>query len=234
MKLIFIPFKRENSYEQIVSTIGGLMSLAYVSKTDDAQKNLDKVKRNVAEIKELAPSVPGYQAALRDAEDTVIRWEKVLADARAADERANTPGWKTTKTSEVVCLDDEAYPGILRGYVNTDPTDTLYIRGHCAPGSNHLESSDHKHRIRVEEVVTKLVGALPWDFAGKIKIFACNSGTSKWHSHSFAFRFSKLTRKEFPFASVYGYDATVLTFVDKNGHKCTDSGGRASKALAIK
>jgi hypothetical protein len=107
----------------------------------------------------------------------------------------------------------------------------LYIRGHSSPGSDTLESGDHRVKIDVDGLVALLDGKLARLFAGKIKIFACDSGNdSNDGAKSFAFKFgNKMSDAGWVRATFWGYQDSLATYVsDAGSDKRTTSGARAS------
>lgn len=133
-------------------------------------------------------------------------------------------GWNNIDgPSEVFCLDDSDTASQL--FSLTGERDVLYIRGHCAPGSSFLQSSDHREKITVAELANTLFGKLDLDFPGIIKIYACHSSkpdTTFWERFApFAQQFAdEMWVAGYDKCSFYGYDTAVTTHpIGEENHK---------------
>ena len=140
--------------------------------------------------------------------------------------------WNKINYEDVVCADSKALPGALAKLTSQD--DTLYIMGHCSPGQQTLQSLDGKHKVTgevsVQDLIEILNGKLDRKFAGKIKIFACQSAKKDTKdSGSFAETFAtKLSKAGWVNCRFYGYTEKLSVFQrDVRGHKLTQEGKRA-------
>lgn len=130
------------------------------------------------------------------------------------------PGWGKVSPDRIVCADSPNRAIVL---ASLGAGDTLYIRGHCSAGSSQLQSSDHTVNIGVQGIIGLLTGALPVGFAGKLKVYACESGKSSgmlwWAEESFAKKLSDaMILAGWNACAYYGYTEELSTFV-VNGHK---------------
>jgi hypothetical protein len=87
----------------------------------------------------------------------------------------------------------------------------------------------------VEDLIEILKGKLNRKFAGKIKIFACQSALDTQDADSFAKTFAtKLSKKGWVNCTFYGYTERLSAFKrDVDGHRITDEGNRASLARLV-
>lgn len=94
------------------------------------------------------------------------------------------------------------------------PNDTIYIPGQCAAASNDLYSFNKHEKISSTELVLMLKQYLSTEFRGKIKIYACHSGSdSEKGKHSFAKRFASLMRQYgYTECTYFGYEAQVSAY----------------------
>jgi hypothetical protein len=139
-------------------------------------------------------------------------------------------GWKGITKDDVVCLNSAGLEAKLNSLRSAG--DTLYIRGHCAVGSEYLQSDNQRTQIKYDAVVAHLMDELPKSFAGKIKIFACNSASSKLFSSSFVQRFADMMYVAgFKSCTFWGYTAELNT-IAKNNHKMVK--GKDQRASTVK
>jgi hypothetical protein len=142
---------------------------------------------------------------------------------------SNVTGWKGVVSGDVFCRDDDETPAKLHEL--TSGFDVLYVRGHCDAGSDFLESSDHKVRVTVDELVDQLMaglpgGGLPTTFPGQFKVFACLSGKSSgpfWsRKASFAQRLADaMYAKGYEACRYYGYTESLFTTTYQTLHDAT-------------
>lgn len=108
-------------------------------------------------------------------------------------------------------------PGLSATLGELGANDMLYILGHCSPGSTNLEASD-----RIEDLyglnvdseygdhignLAKLLSGLRKNFAGKIKIYGCNSSAGCGAEKSFAQAFAnKMWADGYKSCAFYGYN----------------------------
>lgn len=133
-------------------------------------------------------------------------------------------GWNNIKgPSDVFCIDDVDKDSQLASLGGEQ--DVLYLRGHCAPGSSSLNSSDQKKKITATELKNALLGKLHLDFPGIIKIYACHSSKPDqlfWKRFApFAQNFAnEMWSAGYRKCSFYGYDTAVTTHPQgKEKHK---------------
>ncbi len=100
-----------------------------------------------------------------------------------------------------------------------DKNSTLYIVGHCAPGSECLSSEPTgrldddgpwlRDRVTASGLKKLLKHGLNSGFAGKIKIFGCNSALKEADDESFAERFAAKMDTTYFSCTIYGYNREV-------------------------
>lgn len=129
-------------------------------------------------------------------------------------------GWGKVAPNNIICQDSPHRSTVLS---SLGAGDTLYVRGHCTAGSSVLQSSDHTVNVDIPTIVGYLENELPYGFSGKVKVYACESGSSSgalwWKEASFATKLSNaMINKGWNACSYYGYTAELSTYV-VNGHK---------------
>lgn len=106
------------------------------------------------------------------------------------------------------------------------PIETLYIVGHCGPGSDNLQSEDRTTNISASDLAAIVQReGLPKTFNGKIKIFACSSSScwqlpvSGWLWDSFAQRFAdNMMMRGYTECRYFGYSKNVNAAYTKIGN----------------
>lgn len=101
----------------------------------------------------------------------------------------------------------------LKTYLSS--TQTIYITGHCNAGSNtlHKTSENASTSISTGQLAKLLCVTLELNenFAGKIKIYACNSAVPSESTHSFAYKFALWMRiLNCKNCEIYGYTRSVV------------------------
>lgn len=142
--------------------------------------------------------------------------------------------WAKIPTDRIVCADSPGLSGVLS---NLGAGDTLYLRGHCSSGLGYLESSDHQKTANTDEIIAILKNRLGTGFAGRLKVYACESGASSgslwWKEEAFAKKLSDaMIGAGWTECKYFGYTVELSTWVI-NGHKRvgSDHNVRARKAL---
>jgi hypothetical protein len=222
-QVVLLPFPRENSSDHLKSTVG------YEDEVAIAQEKRLKaaIKTMKDQYKDLrtAKGAPGYT-------DVARKYFDQLDDLENKYDRLRTwqPGWRDISAENVVCADDESLAGAI-GLLWLEH-DQLYIRGHCSPGSDTLQSSDKSVEITVRELIDVIAPNLTKSFSGRIKIFACSSAKDTLTTDSFAYKFAKsLADEGWVRARVIGYSTDLQTFVtDSKRYKTTVEKSRAKDA----
>jgi hypothetical protein len=262
-RVVLIPFPEAASFEAVVGTRGGnLLAKSedlrpklkekyyhYIGQILQKRWQVSLLKERDISIDYLAclllpptgEGVPDKISALeRDPSPKMQEIARVVAKYKSSYDRetrsranAIVPIWNKVDAADVVCADSKTLAGALAKLKSR--VDTLYIHGHCASGSHTLQSADHKINITVEDLIEILKGKLNRKFAGKIKIFACQSALDTQDSDSFAKTFAtKLSKKGWVNCTFYGYTERLSAFKrDVDGHKITDDGNRASLARSV-
>jgi hypothetical protein len=148
----------------------------------------------------------------------------------------NRTKWKHVEPDDVVCRDSPMAQAVLKKLVGE--TDVLYIRGHSTPGGDALKASNSEAMITIGELVLLLKNLLRLrlDFAGLIKIYACQSGAANWdHADpaSFAQKFADaMFAAGYRQCKFFGYVDDLSTWVlPEDGHKhSTRTEGRAKES----
>jgi hypothetical protein len=115
------------------------------------------------------------------------------------------------------------------------PDETIYIFGHCAPGSISLsqETSASSESITAFALAKELKNEvlLNKNFAGKIKIYGCNSALPSGAKKSFAHSFACIMKLYlYHNCEIHGYAETLVDgYV--GAHKIATSDGALVKAL---
>ena len=102
-----------------------------------------------------------------------------------------------------VCYSGAALPAIIGAGV----FDEIYILTHGTPGTDTV-SGDAGHSLTYQALGDRLItSGLSPRYAGCVKLYSCDSGTSDGGSQSFAKRFAKylIKQKKRYLCSVYGY-----------------------------
>ena len=119
---------------------------------------------------------------------------------------ANAEYWKYGKDAIVTLKSTNLHP-LLQSLANND--DVLYLLGHCAPGFDGLcnrERVSEGTKISVVGVIQILSKSLSPNFAGHIKIFACEAALpGSNNTPSFAGLLAIEVGKAFPVCHVHAY-----------------------------
>jgi hypothetical protein len=105
------------------------------------------------------------------------------------------------------------YPAVIPDASTLTNLDVVYVMGgHCTGGSENVTWPDnHKNPIKYDEVANRLVTAgLQDDFAGKIKVYSCQSGVGG--DDAFGKRFANYMRGDKHFTcEVWAYTGNIGT-----------------------
>ena len=218
-RIVLLPFPEAASFNHLASTRGGAsqqLETGYSKATAAYQSMVNTLKN--AQVPQTSNLWANLDAGYKQAGLDYARGKK--------------PGWKKIDPQDVVCSDSLLLTAALQKLQAAD--DTLYIRGHCAAGSDTLHSSDRKQAINVDDLVNILDGKLDKKFPGKVKIYGCESSKDTV-SASFAKKFAiALSQRGWINCTFYGYNETLKTFIeDVNGHKWTQRGTRSSASRQL-
>jgi hypothetical protein len=240
---VLIPFPTTNSKEHIASTAVGYSEdmAEIISKNmgniTKCQAGIEESRRVIQEMKlataaadsnrlrKINEIINQSESNIKILNNTISRCNSVIVSAK------HEP-WNKIPPDRIVCADS---PGLSNILSSMQKDDTLYLRGHCSAGLNYLESSDHSKTVTIDEIIKILKNRLSADFSGKLKIYACESGSSSgvlwWKEDSFAKKFSDaMIKANWTKCKYYGYTEELSTWVI-NGHKRVgaDHAVRASK-----
>ena len=176
--------------------------------------------RTINSTEHLQSTAGGFTNKLADDLSNML-FDKGLQDqAEVVKPSIILPGWGKIQPDRIVCADSPTLSNVL---LSLTANDTLYIRGHCESGSSVLQSSDHSVNIDIPSIIEILNNKLPFNFAGKLKVYACQSASSSgalfWKEQSFAKRLSDaMIAAGWNACSYWGYTKEVTTYI-VNGHK---------------
>ena len=219
----YIPFPKANSEEHYFATSGGMLpsTESFVQKSLSDLTNF--VSANQANIK--APAVEGELVRLQTRISDTVRVGTI-------------PAWSKIVPANVACSDTPNKASVLGSA--SGKYDVLYLRGHCFEGADFLESSDHKIKKKVAEIVDEMEGDLDKKSACIIKIFACESGAASksflpfLSSSAFTQKFADtMCQKGWKSCQFFGYEMELKTTIPwDQTHKLT--GDKSQRASAVR
>ncbi|NHZ83737.1 hypothetical protein F2P44_31380 [Massilia sp. CCM 8695] len=224
--VVLIPFELAHSAEHLISTKGGNIDPGAQARLSNAQSALATIQSKITLLGTMQNSsrAATILQQFRDQETEFTDLRDRAIESVAAAQR---PGWNKIVATNIVCTDDPYLNGALNLMQGVD--DVLYIRGHCAPGADALQSSDHAADMSIEGLIGIFHGRLSKSFSGKIKVFACESAVANGADASFADRLAKkLFKSGWRSVTVCGYTDKLMTYiVDPAGHKTSQGKNRA-------
>lgn len=118
----------------------------------------------------------------------------------------------STRASIFYSEDSESRLGEAWAILGQDLAESvIYVIGQCGKGFADLHSLDMQKKISHQSLVELLQQVIPDDFAGKLKVFACHSGSDSGSAISFTVQLAAFIglMQLWPGTRVYGYTELV-------------------------
>lgn len=212
--VVFIPFKRKDSSEMIFKI------------TREDLENQPIYKGAAKAVSLMRRAVLG----LADGDKRLNEW---LGDLDGAKKHLkmveDLSAWKNIQ--KVFCADDKR--GLYDALAEMGEEDQLYIVGHCGEGLDFLQG-DNKEKVDSSALASLVKSSgLPSTFSGRIKIYACKSGSSTFWRKSFIQKFQiKMAMLGYFKATIIGYNQELRmdVYAAEGAVKTTASGTKAHDA----